>query len=242
MDALSVPGPTFEQPLEMLTACHDKVRRFARLAERLAGHVDQHGADDEARQAAASILRYFDLAAPLHHADEEADLFPALRGLGDPVLNEALAQLEAEHVTLGACWQAVRPWLITIEQGSPHAAPPVLTRFAEDYPAHADREERPNEHAPFDSSTRTHTTHRLAALCQRAAPRLLRAGHLGRAGAGPVVDLHAGDLPPYKRRLSAGDGARGSHAVGAIPAIHPGIPLHRRPSLACRPAIRCRWR
>lgn len=139
---LTSPGPSFEQPLEMLVACHDKVRHFARLALRLAEHVAQNGADAEAGQAAASILRYFDHAAPLHHADEEADLFPALDALCDPAVSAALARLEAEHCDLGACWQAVRPWLVAIEHGRPSPAPAMLWRFGEDYPAHAEREER----------------------------------------------------------------------------------------------------
>ena len=74
------PGAGFDQPFEMLDACHDRVRRsldlLRRLRDYLRGHG--HGCDDSARQAARDVLRYFDIAAPLHHEDEELHVFPPL--------------------------------------------------------------------------------------------------------------------------------------------------------------------
>lgn len=133
--------PSFEEPLALLTACHDKVRHFAALSLKLDIHLAQKGNDEEAREAARSILRYFDLAAPLHHADEEEDLFPALHALGDSKLNCSLDELEAEHVELAVLWQAVRRWLEAVAQNGLLARPIELDEFALRYPAHADREE-----------------------------------------------------------------------------------------------------
>lgn len=45
--------------------------------------------DVQAQAAAAQILRYFNVAAPLHHQDEDEDLFPALLALHQPALSEA---------------------------------------------------------------------------------------------------------------------------------------------------------
>lgn len=134
-------APDFESPLAMLTACHDKVRHFAGLSLTLAAHVESRGADSEAREAASNILRYFDVAAPLHHADEEEDLFPALRALGEPGLDSAMAELEAEHRSLAGLWQSVRLWLTVIIRGEAAPRPTELEGFARLYPAHADREE-----------------------------------------------------------------------------------------------------
>lgn len=134
-------APDFETPLAMLTACHDKVRHFAALSLKLAAHIEAKGCDDEAREAASNILRYFDVAAPLHHADEEEDLFPALRALGEPALDSAMAELEAEHRSLAGLWQSVRLWLTAISQGKAAPPPCELEGFARLYPAHADREE-----------------------------------------------------------------------------------------------------
>lgn len=134
-------APSFDDPIALLLACHEKVRRFAHLSLRLDAHLTAHGVDSEASTAAGNILRYFDIAAPLHHADEENDLFPALRKLGDPALSKALDTLEAEHVKLAELWRAVRPWLESIsQQGSP-VRPATLTDFATRYIAHANQEE-----------------------------------------------------------------------------------------------------
>jgi len=75
---LGTPAPSFDEPLEMLDACHGRIKAQIETLRRLAGHLPQHGADQAAREAAQGVLRYFSVAAPHHHADEEVDLFPAL--------------------------------------------------------------------------------------------------------------------------------------------------------------------
>ncbi|MBY4897038.1 hemerythrin domain-containing protein [Cupriavidus sp. AU9028] len=134
--------PSFDSALDMLTACHGKIRRFARLCERLARHTAEHGADEQASTAAASIVRYFTIAAPLHHADEEEDLFPALRALGDDGLTSSMQDLEGDHDALEALWKQVLPWLEAVQQGSAGPAPEALFLFASRYVEHVDREER----------------------------------------------------------------------------------------------------
>ena len=131
-----------ERPLELLFACHERVRRFTATAGRLAAHVRTHGADAEAREAANNVLRYFDLALPNHHADEEEDVFPALRRLGDAGLDQAMDELLAQHERLGGAWREVRPWLAEIAAGQATEPPAVLPAFVADYPAHAEFEER----------------------------------------------------------------------------------------------------
>ena len=140
-------APSIDDPIELLRACHDKVRRFADLTIRLRDHVATHGADKQAQEAAQAILRYFNIAAPLHHDDEEQDLFPALRALGDvgdvglEGLNHAIDDLAAEHIKLGALWQGLQAWLQDLAQGTVQAAPSTVDDFAQAYKAHAQREE-----------------------------------------------------------------------------------------------------
>ena len=74
----SAPSAGFEAPLEMLSACHFRIERQCATLRRLVPHLATHGADTEARTAAANVMRYFDTSAKHHHADEEEDLFPAL--------------------------------------------------------------------------------------------------------------------------------------------------------------------
>ena len=162
--AASLPG--FDSPIELLLACHEKVRRFAGLCSRLEQHAARHGADDEARAAAASVLRYFQLAAPLHHADEEEDLVPALRELGDASLTASIDELDAEHEYLGELWCCVQPWLEAMSLGTRHPAPPELEAFSTLYPEHALREER----EVYPAAVRL-PHDRLAGIGQRMAQR-----------------------------------------------------------------------
>ena len=90
-------APTFEQPLHMLQACHERVLRMCTLLERLQKHAATKGADDQARQAARDILRYFDLAAPLHHQDEELHVFPLLLAESTPEVRALVTRLQQEH-------------------------------------------------------------------------------------------------------------------------------------------------
>lgn len=146
---LQTIAPQFDDPIELLLACHEKVRRFARLAVRLRDHVSQAGPDAQAQDAAQSILRYFNMAAPLHHDDEEQDLFPALLTLNEPLLGAAIHALNDEHGALARRWQDLQPWLQSIASGQAHDAPESVDAFAQAYTLHAQREE--DEVYPFAS-------------------------------------------------------------------------------------------
>ena len=61
------PAASFERPHDMLLACHERVQRSLDLLGRLVAHIDSHGHDASSRSAAQDVLRYFTLAAPLHH-------------------------------------------------------------------------------------------------------------------------------------------------------------------------------
>jgi hemerythrin-like domain-containing protein len=115
------PAAGFDHPLEILDACHQRVRRHCALLRRLAQHVLTRGADAEARQAAQSILRYFNEAAHNHHLDEEQDLFPALEEAtsGQERLEVAtlLKQLRSEHHALEAMWRRMRTKLEDVQSG-----------------------------------------------------------------------------------------------------------------------------
>ena len=135
-------SPHIDDPMALLRACHEKVTRFTTLAQRLQAHVRAHGADAQAQEAAQSVLRYFTLAAPLHHADEDENLFVALRGLGQPDLTARIDALQAEHDALGEHWAQMRPWLQAIAHGdAQHAPEPDVDGFATRYRAHAQAEE-----------------------------------------------------------------------------------------------------
>ena len=74
-------APGFDRPIAVLKHCHDRIRKQLATLEKLLAHLPRHGADEQARQAAAAVMKYFDQAAPLHHADEEQNLLPMLRAV-----------------------------------------------------------------------------------------------------------------------------------------------------------------
>jgi hemerythrin-like domain-containing protein len=112
---LGKAAPDFSDPIGLLEACHGRIEQHCSLLRRMCDHLDAHGADADIAAAASSVLRYFDIAAPLHHADEEQDLFPALGREAE--LHRLLTRLKAEHTQHAALWQALRPELLELVEG-----------------------------------------------------------------------------------------------------------------------------
>lgn len=112
------PGAGFEQPFEMLQACHERIERMLRLLQRLRSHLNTVGWDTQARQAARDVMRYFDLAAPAHHEDEERHVFPPL--LAADVCVDTVRRLQAEHLEMAALWTTVRVILLRVDQNPWH--------------------------------------------------------------------------------------------------------------------------
>ena len=142
-------APGFEHPLELLRACHRRIERFAGLADRITGFLEEGSAPAErVRETAGQVLRYFDEAAPLHHADEERDLLPRLRHRlaqrPDPELEELLEGLAAEHGDLEGQWRELRPRLVALRDGQPvdpAGYGPAAASFRETQMDHLSREE-----------------------------------------------------------------------------------------------------
>jgi hemerythrin-like domain-containing protein len=146
LPGFGAPAVGFEQPFEMLEACHERVNRTLDLLRRLMAHIDTNGHDTSSRSAAADVLRYFDIAAPLHHEDEEIHVFPALAGSTDATVRAAIATLQRDHERMATCWTSLRGALV---QWSDDAAAPAIddaTRqaagdFIGIYAAHIETEE-----------------------------------------------------------------------------------------------------
>jgi hemerythrin-like domain-containing protein len=99
---------SWEQPFDMLRACHERVHRMLTLLGKLQAHVVVHGVDAQATQAAMDVMRYFDQAAPLHHQDEELHIFPAAHRSGNSDAIAAVIRLGVEHQTMEADWRHLR--------------------------------------------------------------------------------------------------------------------------------------
>lgn len=98
MSGLMKIGSARQEPatttvLSRLLECHERIRRFLTIAERLA---IEDAPPAERQLAARSLVRYFSHALPLHVADEDVSLTPRLVGLGAEA-QAALATMTKEH-------------------------------------------------------------------------------------------------------------------------------------------------
>ncbi len=82
--------------VDMLLACHQRIRNFTGIAVRLA---DAAGAVlPEIANAAEAVHRYYSIALPLHEADENDSVYPRLRAnLSDSSERESLQAMVDQH-------------------------------------------------------------------------------------------------------------------------------------------------
>lgn len=170
-------APGFDEPLEMLSACHQRIEDQLATLERMVPHLEKHGCDGEARSAAQAVLRYFNTAGVLHHQDEDEDLFPLLRVHAAtrerPEVAAALDELEREHATMHAQWERLSQRLEAIVRGEPRIDPEEVARFAWLYRRHMDREGAavlPFAREALDEAQRAALGERMAARRKIALP------------------------------------------------------------------------
>jgi len=87
--------PGFDDPIALLRACHDKILAHCELLEGLPDSPD--------KAVATQVHRYFNTSAPLHHRDEEEDLFPRINGQSLKIA-ELVHKLKKEHQALDSLW------------------------------------------------------------------------------------------------------------------------------------------
>lgn len=121
------PAAGLEAPFEMLAACHKRVERMLALQAKLQKHLLDQGCDEPARQAARDVMRYFDLAAPLHHQDEELHVFPPLLAGPDAALRELVQRLMQDHRQMEVAWIEARRTLQAVADNSPESGWTPLT-------------------------------------------------------------------------------------------------------------------
>lgn len=148
LPGVHAPGAGLEAPFDMLAACHERVERMLVLLARLQQYLLEHGRDESARQAARDVMRYFDLAAPLHHQDEERHVFPPLLAGPDAGLRILVQRLLQDHRDMNTAWLPARSVLHEIAE-SPVAEAALtatqtaaLDRFAGLYERHLADEDR----------------------------------------------------------------------------------------------------
>jgi len=142
MDA--VPG--FDQPIAVLKHCHDKIRKQLKTLQNLLTHLPQHGADAAAQSAAGAVMKYFNTAAHLHHADEEQDLLPMLEatatGADLELIRTLKPQILDQHQQMDKDWHILNSQLDRIAAGAAaELSADDVARFVQSYTAHMETEE-----------------------------------------------------------------------------------------------------
>ena len=142
------PSVGFEAPFEMLSACHERVERMLALLIQLRHYLSSHGWDDQAAKAATDVMRYFDLAAPHHHLDEEMHVFPAILALHDAILDALVLRLKQDHFEMEKSWVVVKQLLASVVNADANtwvafndANNGALDAFASAYNEHINQEE-----------------------------------------------------------------------------------------------------
>jgi hemerythrin-like domain-containing protein len=100
-----LPPPT-EDPIDLLLSCHGRLRHFSELSLALATRLDID--DEQLRDACHRLLRYFRVALPLHEADEEETLAPAL-AMASSEQSGAIAAMRDQHHLLHEVLEALFP-------------------------------------------------------------------------------------------------------------------------------------
>jgi hemerythrin superfamily protein len=140
---------TFEQPIQLLLSCHEKIVHFSSALHQLTLTLNHQGWNKALLSSSEQIRRYFNIAVPEHHLDEENHLFPAIMAI-DPECKQQksleiiqlLNELIKQHVESDTLWSTLDHLLdtqstdfLTIEK--------LASRFKKEIHQHAHIE---NEH------------------------------------------------------------------------------------------------
>jgi iron-sulfur cluster repair protein YtfE (RIC family) len=116
------PRETSDDPVVLLTECHERIRRFTRLGIR----VTEQGVapPEEIREAARSVHRYFSVGLPLHVADEDESIAPRLHASEQLArsVHEAVSSMTAQHETIDEMLKRALPlWAAVADTDGPSA-------------------------------------------------------------------------------------------------------------------------
>jgi iron-sulfur cluster repair protein YtfE (RIC family) len=137
------PRAPSEDLVSLLLECHERIRRFVRLAVEVGSRLDAPA--PEIIEACQSTARYFEQALPLHVRDEEESVLPRLRGHSAEV-DAALETMHAQHVSHGPDLETLLSALRAVEHAPDDVTlrAPLLTmatKLAVDFEEHLTLEE-----------------------------------------------------------------------------------------------------
>ena len=92
MNLLTPKSPPPENTVDLLLACHERIRHFTVLAQKLA---TAEASDEQLANGARALCRYFGRALPLHSQDEDLSVRPRLDAHG--VMIRQAEAMSAQH-------------------------------------------------------------------------------------------------------------------------------------------------
>lgn len=110
------PAPALP-PFESLDRVHHRIVEMLGRFDTLLEHIDDNGADDDARTMAAEIHAFFQEHAREHHAEEERHVFPQLLASGNATLVDAVKRLQQDHGWLEEDWLELAPQIEAVANG-----------------------------------------------------------------------------------------------------------------------------
>jgi hypothetical protein len=131
--------------VDLLVECHGRIRRHLAMARRLA--LAARHPDQDIRDTAAQIRRYFTEALPLHVLDEEESVLELL-ARRDVGLDAELAQMATDHLDHEPAIERLCELCAELEREPRRievlgaALAPLAARLEADLLAHLEREER----------------------------------------------------------------------------------------------------
>lgn len=142
----TAPMSTLDDPIATFAAFHQLIRKQCVNLDTLARDLIRFRADNVARHRCAMMVRFFDVDAREHHADEELIFFPRLLALDiDATAKAELAALldvlSRDHCALDKLWQALRRSLLSIIDGNLDWANADVTTFVTLHHHHIHKEE-----------------------------------------------------------------------------------------------------
>ena len=150
----SLSPADFSHPMTLLKSCHEKILYFSTALLTLSEKLQQEGWNEQSKISAEQIRRYFNIAAPEHHKDEELHLFPAIialdPGLQNPDIKAQLNlinQMVKEHVETDALWDKLDQMLEGQSKNTLDDLNALAIQFATNLSQHAETEN--NEIFPF---------------------------------------------------------------------------------------------
>ena len=167
------PAVGCDEPFKMLIACHERVQRMLDLLDRARTHALTKGCDANLNSALTDVMRYFDLAAPQHHLDEELHVFPIVLAKGNQIQKEMVGVLIQDHETMAHLWQCVRSVLAEVIQTPrdfpvfSHQDNDLMDDFRSAYARHISNEEL----SVYPSSIQFMSIHDIASMSEEMKVR-----------------------------------------------------------------------